>query len=306
VDVFPHWLFGPYGDFDRSGTVDMKDMTQFVDYWLVADCNELADADYNGDCKVNGYEFSLLAKNWLYIPPDTTPPAVPSGFWATGGDGTVTLEWNDNNEPDFAGYNIYRSTTHGSGYTKLNSSLLTSSSYADNTVTNGTIYYYVVTAKDITGNESANSVEACALPGSATNIMLQENTTGFCSVDGAIESEWAGYTGAGYANTTNATGAGVDWRISVQSSGTYSFVWRYAIVTGDRTAKLIINGATVVPSISFPASGAVTTYIETSTVDVSISAGINDIRLEATTSDGLGNIDYLKVTGINPQAAACQ
>jgi hypothetical protein len=92
----------------------------------------------------------------------------------------------------------------------------------------------------------------------------------------------------------------------VPSDGNYTFVWRYALVSGDRTAKLIVNGATVVPSISFPYSGAVTTYIETSPIDVSLTAGLKDIRLEATTADGLGNIDYLMVTGENPQAASCQ
>ena len=50
-----------------------------------------------------------------------------------------------------AGYNIYRSTTSGSGYVKLNSSLLTASDYIDPNVSGGTTYYYVVTAVD-TGN----------------------------------------------------------------------------------------------------------------------------------------------------------
>jgi hypothetical protein len=64
-DFFPHWLFGPYGDFDRSGTVNMKDFEQFVDnYWLVEDEEQIADADYNGDGIVNFYEFALLAQNW--------------------------------------------------------------------------------------------------------------------------------------------------------------------------------------------------------------------------------------------------
>jgi hypothetical protein len=92
----------------------------------------------------------------------------------------------------------------------------------------------------------------------------------------------------------------------VPSDGNYTFVWRYALASGNRTGKLIVNSATVVPSISFPASGAVTTYIETTPIDVSLTAGINDLRLEATTADGLGNIDNLKITGNNPQAAGCQ
>jgi hypothetical protein len=286
----------------------MNDLSQFVDYWLVTDCNQLADADYDGDCNVNNYEFSLLADNWRYVPPvppDTIPPAVPTGLATTDGNATVSLDWNDNNEVDFDGYNVYRSTTFGGGYSKLNSSLLSNSNYTDNTVSNGTIYYYVVTAADTNSNESGYSSQASAIPLDAGNIIIQEDTTGFCGVDGLVESEWANYTGAGYANTDNALGNGINWKISVPSDGNYTFVWRYALVTGDRTAKLIVNGNIVVPSISFPASGAVTTYIETSPVDVNLTAGIKDIRLEATTADGLGNIDYMKVTGTDPQAASC-
>ncbi|MGA2916893.1 MAG: CBM35 domain-containing protein [Sedimentisphaerales bacterium] len=301
----PHWLFTMYGDFDRSGFVDMNDFAQFARYWQVNDCNQITNADYNGDCQVNFYEFALFAGNWLYIPPDTTPPAAPSGFWAQASSGTVSLDWNDNNEPDFAGYNIYRSTTYGGSYTKLNTSLLSSSNYVDNTVSNGTMYYYAATAADTSLNESGYSHISAEPNTGNPSVIIQEENYGFCGVDGAVESEWSGYTGAGYANTTNASGKGINWKINISSDGTYTFKWRYALVTGDRTAKLIVNGVAVVPSISFPASGVLTTYIETSAIDVNLTAGIKDIRLEATTSDGLANIDYIKVTGNNPAAASC-
>ena len=62
----PHWYYTVYGDFDRNGVVDMEDFRQFVEeYWLVDDCEQTADADYDGDCTVDFYEFALLAQNWL-------------------------------------------------------------------------------------------------------------------------------------------------------------------------------------------------------------------------------------------------
>jgi hypothetical protein len=92
------------------------------------------------------------------------PPAAPTNLTATAGNGMVTLNWDDNNETDLAGYNIYRSTTSGSGYGKLNVSLLSDSNYIDNTVTNGIPYFYVVTAVDEANNPSGYSNEATATP----------------------------------------------------------------------------------------------------------------------------------------------
>ena len=44
------------------------------------------------------------------------------------------------------GYNVYRSTVSGGPYTKINSSIVTGTSYADSTAVASTVYYYVVTA----------------------------------------------------------------------------------------------------------------------------------------------------------------
>src|ERR1035438_3558549 len=60
------------------------------------------------------------------------------------------------------GYNLYRSTVNGSGYTKLNSSLVASLSYSDTNVQPGTTYFYVATAVDSGGDESANSNQVSA------------------------------------------------------------------------------------------------------------------------------------------------
>ncbi len=104
--------------------------------------------------------------NWVEftITGDITPPAAPTGLAATAGNETVSLDWNDNGEPDMNGYNVYRSTTSGSDYGQINSSLLGSSDYIDDTVTNGIPYYYVVKAVDVSDNESGYSNEASATP----------------------------------------------------------------------------------------------------------------------------------------------
>jgi len=74
---------------------------------------------------------------------------------------TVSLTWNETGS-SISGYNVYRSTTSGSGYVKINGTLVPSMNYTDAGVQNNTTYYYVTTAVDGSGNESAFSNEASA------------------------------------------------------------------------------------------------------------------------------------------------
>jgi fibronectin type 3 domain-containing protein len=73
---------------------------------------------------------------------------------------SVALSWIASTST-VAGYNVYRSTVSGTQYAKLNSSLV-GLAYTDTTVLGGTIYYYVTTAVDASGNESAHSNEVSA------------------------------------------------------------------------------------------------------------------------------------------------
>jgi hypothetical protein len=105
-------------------------------------------------------------------------PHRPQGLSAQGHAGGVLLSWNgatDCNGGAVAGYNLYRSTTPGGPYTKVNTSLITQTQYDDLAVSStmaqnninssssaasGTTYYYVVTSVDGQGDESVHSQEA--------------------------------------------------------------------------------------------------------------------------------------------------
>ena len=177
----------------------------------------------------------------------------------------------------------------------------------DSTFINVNVPSWTVDANNCSGNTSSGCPGCPFIPPGADSIIIQEYDIGFCSVQGTISNTYAGYTGSGYckASVASPNGKGIDWKISVPSSGTYTFGWRYALDSGDdRTCKLKVNNVTVVPSISFPATGAWTNWNEVS-VDVSLTEGANNIRLEATTDNGFANIDYLKVIGDDPQPANC-
>jgi hypothetical protein len=96
--------------------------------------------------------------------PDVTPPATPTGLVADGADGSVSLDWGDVVDADLAGYTVLRSTVAGGPYAQLTGGLLGASAWVDLSVSNGVTYYYVVTATDGSGNESAASGEAAATP----------------------------------------------------------------------------------------------------------------------------------------------
>jgi hypothetical protein len=76
---------------------------------------------------------------------------------------SVDLSWTGSTSTNVVGYYIYRSTTSGGGYAKLNTSSVGSTTYTDSTVSSGTTYYYVVTAVDNNGNESAYSNQSTAM-----------------------------------------------------------------------------------------------------------------------------------------------
>lgn len=93
---------------------------------------------------------------------DHKPPRAP-GTVLTQVDGAhIIFRWDANTESDFVGYNIYRDTQAPVARTQgaLNgATLVTTPVYMDTLALNGQTYYYVVTAMDGAGNESAPSRE---------------------------------------------------------------------------------------------------------------------------------------------------
>jgi hypothetical protein len=98
----------------------------------------------------------------IVTPRDTFPPAAPQNLVVTeipGENGAVSvdLSWSINPENDLAGYRIYRSEQQDERGHSLQTELLLSPSYRDVSVQPGHRYWYVVTAVDRVGNESAPS-----------------------------------------------------------------------------------------------------------------------------------------------------
>lgn len=103
--------------------------------------------------------------------PGPTIPATPMGLSATAGNQQVSLSWSASTGA--TGYHVKRSTTKGDPYSQI--SAPTIPSYTDSGLTNGTAYYYVVSALNSAG-ESLNSAEASATPaGSSASVHVTVN-----------------------------------------------------------------------------------------------------------------------------------
>lgn len=93
--------------------------------------------------------------------PGATPPPVPANLTASAGDTRIKLTWDAVDGASI--YNIKRSSTPGGPYTTIDSTSETG--ITDYAVTNGTTYYYTVSAI-VNLVESADSTAASAIPGS--------------------------------------------------------------------------------------------------------------------------------------------
>jgi beta-galactosidase len=121
---------------------------------------------------------------------ETQPtPAAPSGVTAVSGNARVTVSWDI--VPGALTYNVWRSTDAGGPYTSVAQSIgAVNLGFTDTNVTNGTTYYYVVTAN---GNgTSGNSVEVSVTPVPMVSDLAAVAT------NGAILLSWTGAPGTTY------------------------------------------------------------------------------------------------------------
>jgi fibronectin type 3 domain-containing protein len=120
--------------------------------------------------------------------PQLAAPGTPSGLTAMGGANQVALSWSSSSGATT--YNIYRSVASGAeGSTPLVSGV-TSTAYTDTTVTNGTTYYYEVTAVNASG-QSAKSSEASATPEPATpKAYHATQSSQYGSTQAALSGGW--------------------------------------------------------------------------------------------------------------------
>jgi fibronectin type 3 domain-containing protein len=203
-------------------TVGCSTTTSYTDGGLQAGTTYyyVVSAQYTGGPDAGGASANSSEAN---ATPQLVVPLPPSGVKATPGNTQVALSWNASSGA--TRYTVKRATVSGGAYTVIASQ--TSTNYTDTGLTNGTTYYYVVTASNSAG-ESGNSSEVSATP-QATSTAAPTNLTANATKPGSINLRWNQSTTLGvtqnriYRRTSSGTYPSTP---TATSSATTSYVDR--------------------------------------------------------------------------------
>ncbi|MGO8673184.1 MAG: choice-of-anchor tandem repeat GloVer-containing protein, partial [Capsulimonadaceae bacterium] len=144
-------------------------------------------------------------------------PSSPADLTATGGDAQVELSWTPGVGDDASSYNVYRGTASGSESATPIASGVTTTSYTNTGLTNGTAYYFKVAAVDSTGT-SGKSNEASATPAST----LPDVPAGLTATAGnaQVALSWTAATAATSYNVYRGTASGAESTTPISTGNT--------------------------------------------------------------------------------------
>ena len=249
-------------NFDIVAAAGSANKALVQDVTGVADANGKINITFTSvvnSAQVNGIEILSGASN---------VPGAPTNLTATPGNAQVTLAWTA--VPTASSYKIYRSTTSGSGYALLGTTTATSGT--DTGLTNGTTYYYVVTAVNASG-ESANSAQVSATP-AASSVVYQIDSGGGASGTFSADTFFSGGSAYGVTQPINTSGVTNAAPMAVYQSVRYGnfsyhlpaltpgssytvrlhFAETYFTTAGSRRFNVAINGTAVLSNFDIVAA----------------------------------------------------
>jgi hypothetical protein len=237
-------------------------------------------------------------------------PSAPTGVSTTSGNGSATLTWNA--VTGATSYNVYWSTT--TGVTTANGTKITgaTSPYAHSGLTNGTTYYYIVTAVNSYG-ESTPSTQVSAAPVGTGSVPAAPTGLTATPGNGQVSLTWNTVTGATsyylyHSESSNITTAN-GYKVGTYYSGSALFsgvngVTEYFIVTavnsyGESAASAIVSATpAAAPSVPTAPTG-VTATAGSGQVSVSWSSvvGATSYNVYWSTTNGVTPANGAKLTG---------
>ncbi len=189
------------------------------------------------------------------------PPPVPTGLTPVAGNAQVQLSWNASTGA--TGYNLKRATTSGGPYTTV--ATVSNTSFTNMGLTNGTTYFYVVSATNANG-ESANSSQVSATP-LAANFTLSANPSSVTINRGASGTSAITITRSGGFSASVALSAS-----GLPSGATATF--NPASTTGtSSTLTLTASSAATLGMTTVTITGTGGGLTRTTTITLAVSGG---------------------------------
>jgi len=169
--------------------------------------------------------------------PSLGAPMAPTGLAGSPGSSQVGLSWNSSSGA--TSYNVYRGTSAGGESGTAIATGITSTTYTNTGLTNGTTYFYKVAAVNA-GGTSGMSNEVSATPTASTPA-----TASFVKADTTTKGTWKGVYGLdGYhiANDTSSNNPAYPAYATVSNTG-FTNTWA-ASTTDARALTWAASGAT--------------------------------------------------------------
>ena len=243
----------------------------------------------------NPQKYNDMTIRQVPVPTATAAPGAVNLTWTAAAADTSKTPHGNN----IAGYNVYRSTSQASGFTKINAALA-DTSYSDTTGVVGTTYYYAIEpvfrGSVVLGVNSANSNGAASLPVpgtlqlSAATYSVNENV-GTATITVSRTGGSSGAVGVNYATSNGTATAGSDY---TAASGTLN--WADADAANKTFTVPIIDDAateaseTVNLTLSAPTGGATLGTPSTAVLTITDNdtpTGPSITQLERTSTPGV-------------------
>ncbi|SVE59509.1 uncharacterized protein METZ01_LOCUS512363, partial [marine metagenome] len=216
---------------------------------------------------------------------------TPSSLAAAAGNTQVVLTWTANSESDLASYKVYGGTS-ASPTTLLSTISAGTETYTNTSLTNGTTYYYRISAVDNAGNESSKSSDVSTSPKLQKYTVKTDGTGDYTVIQTAINATTAGDTVLVYAGTytenINYNGKNIVVGSLYLTTSDTSYI-SSTIIDGNQQDRVVyidgggsINGFTIKNGVNRFGAG----------VNMSSASIINNCKIINNISDGQGGGVY--------------
>lgn len=281
-------------DYTEDGTFVLLNTEALVAENAYADADVLTDSSYYyyvTAVDIEGNESS--ASNIEFIRPSFRP-SYPEDIFTRSSATENLVVWEavtvEEDEVELSGYNVYRSSNISTGYAKLNASVITKTTYTDETPSDGVMYYYYVKSVNTDELESFSSEIDSAQTGDSYTVQAENAIfSGVYSVDANHE----GFNGEGFVNS-DPTGTHILFTYMPGFEGEkVGLIYRWALGKDGRTGDLYVNGEE--GEITMGETTDFTTWT-TDTLALVLNPGFfNSIEL-VTTGEDFGNLDEITIT----------